>query len=824
MVRGITSARLLGAPSVNASDGMYPDHIAVSWTAVEGAASYKVWRAESDGGLDVFVHQTYDLIPNPSWNDYSVTVNTPYWYFVQAIGEDAEGPKGGPDTGFAIVLNPVEVVATDGSYPDRVDLVWGAEPAATEYVVYRGMDESDPMPVVLDTITGSPPACTYSDTTGPWDTPSYYSIAPFVGSEQPRGVGDYGSRGLTTPQNVTATQGTDALGVTVDWDAVNNATRYAVYRMDAPGIPTEGDRKAIVTAPQTDYFDDTAAWGGTEGVHSYYFVTARWDGPDVEQSAFGAPVQGWRGIGVPQNVAASDGTYPDQVAVSWDTVAQATSYKVYRDPTGAGFPATVNAPMTVYYDTDITTGTEYTYTVIACVADGEGVQSAPDTGFANQPPVITEFTATPSEGDAPLTVDFTVTANDPDGTIVKYEWDWESDGTYDEDTGTTPTAQHTYDTAGEYTCTVRVTDERVGQDTSTLFIKALTWRWETVLVDSAGDVGSDTSLQVVNGYPAISYYDITNEDLKYVRALNIDGSSWGTPITIDGSGTDVGGYTTLRVANGYPAIAYHDSTDASLKYVRATDVDGVSWGLPLTVDGELGDPKGLYASMCIVNGFPAISYYQSSAGRLYYVRANNANGSSWGTPMRADPFNADLGMWTSLQVVNGNPAISYFEISFDGRLRYVRADDANGSSWETTPLVLDWSTNTGRYSCMYVVNGNPAICYVDGADQPNYIRALDASGTTWDSNICLNYPSWARYPKLGVFGGKPIIVYQEGGDLVYLSANDADGTTWAAPTIVEADSGSGGYCSLQIVNAHPAISYYDGTNGNLKYAYYTTDP
>ena len=60
---------------------------------------------------------------------------------------------------------------------------------------------------------------------------------------------------------------------------------------------------------------------------------------------------------------------------------------------------------------------------------------------------------------APLTVDFDAgESHDPDGPIAKYEWDWEGDGVWDEDTGAAPTTQHIYDSADYYYPVVRVTD------------------------------------------------------------------------------------------------------------------------------------------------------------------------------------------------------------------------------------------------------------------------------------------------------------------------------------------------------------------------------
>jgi PKD repeat protein len=76
----------------------------------------------------------------------------------------------------------------------------------------------------------------------------------------------------------------------------------------------------------------------------------------------------------------------------------------------------------------------------------------------NEPPVIDFFSADPTTGTAPLTVDFTCTAHDPDGSIVEYRWDYDGDGTVDETTAT-GSATHTYTTEGTYTATCTVVDD-----------------------------------------------------------------------------------------------------------------------------------------------------------------------------------------------------------------------------------------------------------------------------------------------------------------------------------------------------------------------------
>jgi len=60
-------------------------------------------------------------------------------------------------------------------------------------------------------------------------------------------------------------------------------------------------------------------------------------------------------------------------------------------------------------------------------------------------------------------------SSDPDGSIVLYEWDFTTDGIYDY-SGIDPNTTTSYNIAGNYTVTLRVTDNEGAQDTDTLNI------------------------------------------------------------------------------------------------------------------------------------------------------------------------------------------------------------------------------------------------------------------------------------------------------------------------------------------------------------------
>jgi PKD repeat protein len=797
-----SAIRELAAPNVSASDGGFEDYVHVQWDAVEGAVNgYQVFSATSDSGTPALIGEVDSA--TLSYDDDTPALGDPRWYWVKALGEDTDSQQGGPDRGMRLQLNPVQATATDGDFPDHVQITWGGDtsPGLQSYRIYRADDDAGTGQVLC---AGSVPpfVTTYSYIAAdgcPWNTQNYYAVtAVIAGFEQPinYALGDQGYRGLATPQ-----------GVNVSWDAVNNATRYAVYRMTAPGIPTGANFIGEVSSPMTDYYDDTAAWEGIEGVHYYYYIAARWAGPDSEQSAFGGPAEGWRGIDIPQNVAASDGAYSDQVAVAWDTVAQAASYKVYRNPSDAGFPATVNAPLTALYDDTVTSGVDYSYSVSACVADGEGAQSSADTGFANQPPVA-DIQADVTSGCTPLTVSFDASlSTDTDGTIEKYEWDFDGDGTYDEDTGSTSTVQHEYTTSGNFIGTVRVSDDRGATGEDSIEISAV--HWEGLTVDSSSYSGSFSSLIVANGNPAISYRDTTNGYLMFVRATSADGSAWDDPVMVDSVG-DVGYFTSLAVVDGYPAISYYDDTDDDLMYVRATNPDGSAWGATQAVDttGSVGS----CTSLEVVDGNPAISYQSTSSMDLKYIRATDSVGSVWGAPLTVYSTGS-VGWYTSLAVVDGYPAISYLDtttfLSYD--LMYVRATDSAGSAW-SAPVSVDNTVDVfGNSTSLVIVNGYPAICYMERSNLDlRYVRATGVDGSTWGTPTTVDsVGEVGDYCSLALIDGYPAISYYDGSncDMKYVQAANADGSSWNQPYTVDSVGNVGGFTSLAEINGNPAISY-----------------
>jgi hypothetical protein len=336
-----------------------------------------------------------------------------------------------------------------------------------------------------------------------------------------------------------------------------------------------------------------------------------------------------------------------------------------------------------------------------------------------------------------------------------------------------------------------------------------------VLIDSGGTVGEFASAAYDGEKVWAGYYDRSNGTLKAAT------EGWNIQ-TLDG-GTSVGRFLSTAVMDGNPCLSYYDEDNGDLKFTRALNTLGTSWGTARVLDAT-GD-VGLYTSLAAVNGNPAIAYYDNSLHRLKYVRATVSAGSSWATPVVVDA-NGNVGLFASLAVVSGNPAIAYYD-QLQGDLKFVRANDANGTTWSApqTPDPGDVGQDVGRYSSLAVVNGRPAIAYYDARfTEVKYIRANDANGTVWGTYRAIDKADdVGLFVNLKVISGKPVISYynQTKGQLKLLRAKDADGTAWGEPVVADPGNGAdvGRFAVLGELHGIPSISYLDQSHGNIKNYY-----
>jgi len=477
------------------------------------------------------------------------------------------------------------------------------------------------------------------------------------------------------------------------------------------------------------------------------------------------------------------------------------------------------------------------YMVKVRVTDGAGATATATRNvviFAAKPmDPVAVLAADPTSGLIPLTVNFDASGSYDDQPITLYEWDLDGDGVYNEtdngefDAKNHDTAQYIYTKQGTYTPSVRVTDTEFNTAEDSESISAEFHGWYIQTIDHLGGSGRHSSVAIINGNPAISYQRAFY-GLYYIRANNADGTDWPEfSAAEDGQLDSYGGAgkgTSLQEVDGAPAVSYFcdifvGDEPGEIKYIRATDGDGTAWNTPVVIESPTGTDSG-YTSMAVVNGNPAICYRRYASGPvLRYVRADDAPGTSWPTPGTVYSTGSS-GEFNTMLVVNGNPAISFRS---DSSMKYIRAADADGSSWGAAVTVDDgggW--NAGYEGRMAIINGNPAISTsVILRLNPNmklhYCRANDANGDTWGSPLELESTGVFAWSSLTTIDGVPVIACNDAttsGVLQLYRGNDAAGSSFGEPEPVTDNPGvDGGYTSMLTINGRTAIVYYRAPEG-----------
>ena len=346
-----------------------------------------------------------------------------------------------------------------------------------------------------------------------------------------------------------------------------------------------------------------------------------------------------------------------------------------------------------------------------------------------------------------------------------------------------------------------------------------------ITLDSAGNVGLFTSIAIgIDGNPVISYHDDTNGDLK-VAACNNPTCTTSTNSTIDSNGS-VGIETSIAIGtNGNPIISYFDFTNTSLK-VAACNNPTCTTSTNSTIDsaGVVGTDSSITIG---TNGNPIISYWDDTNGDLKVAACLNptCTGSTENErSTRSTITNTGLVGWPSITIgTNGYPIISYYDATSDD-LKVAACK--NPTCTDSDNYTLD---NTGYFTSITIgTNGYPIISYLDATNLDLKVAACNNPTCTTSTNTTIDSNSTGivgQFTSIAIgTNGNPIISYTDAtsDDLKVAACLNptCTGSTEnerSTKSTIDSNGNVGLYTSMTIgANGHPVISYYDGTNQDLK--------
>ncbi len=198
-------------------------------------------------------------------------------------------------------------------------------------------------------------------------------------------------------------------------------------------------------------------------------------------------------------------------------------------------------------------GGVYNATVKVTDADGNTATDSLTITVSDANPVA-YAQAAPKDGSAPLTVAFSGSGSDADGQIVKYEWDFTSDGSYEYSSTSTASANHVYNSDGTYTATLRVTDDDGLTGTDTVSI-------------TVSESGSPKAM--LDGDPTRGQASL--DVCVFIHGQDPDGSISSYSMDYDGDGLSDADFATPPTAFGDDAELDYNNGTATGTWSRTTE-------------------------------------------------------------------------------------------------------------------------------------------------------------------------------------------------------------------------------------------------------------
>ena len=335
--------------------------IGFNWNAVVGAAGgYMVYKKVSNE----FVNLTPGGIAATSYKDSSnLTNGTTYTYAIASRDGIYGYPSIKHEFSITYVAPPTVTVANASN---GVNVKWTKVSSADKYIIYRSTLQNDAWSAWETIGTSNSTKVTYIDSTVQKGVTYKYAVSAVIDGVE---TGYKASASIqfvpviTSLATPTVTQKNTAKGIQVNWNKIDGAESYVVYRSVYSGGKWSKWASIKKGVTGTSYVDGTVKLGTS------YKYTVR--------AVNGSVMSGYQNTkdGLKYNVTptvkvalASNG-----IKVSWSTAANATGYTVYSSTyntktkkwSGWTNRGTTKANATSWVDKKAKSGTKYRYTVKA---------------------------------------------------------------------------------------------------------------------------------------------------------------------------------------------------------------------------------------------------------------------------------------------------------------------------------------------------------------------------------------------------------------------------------------------------------------------------
>ena len=348
------------APVVKLGNSATSGKPMLTWNAVEGATSYRIYRSTSKGS-------GYSLLGTTTATSYTNTgakAGTTYYYRVKACNDAGLSPYSNVVSGQVKSVTPkpsAPVVKIGNSAASgKPMLTWNAVSSATSYKVYRATSQKGTYSL-LGTVT----ATSYTNTGAKAGVTYYYKVKA-VNSAGESAYSNVVS-GKTTVTTLTMGHSASSGKPQLTWKAVSGAASYKVYRATAKN----GAYTVINTTKALTYTNVGAALGTT-----YYYKVEALNAAG-KSLGFSAVVEGK----VAPVLAVGYSSVSGKPQLTWKAVPGATEYQVYRSTQQNSRYSKINTTTsTSYVNTGAKAGTTYYYRIVAvkgtAVSDFSNIVSA----------------------------------------------------------------------------------------------------------------------------------------------------------------------------------------------------------------------------------------------------------------------------------------------------------------------------------------------------------------------------------------------------------------------------------------------------------------